>query len=207
MDVDRPFIDPAIIGIPQGWDDDYTVPVAGESSSHFRRPYPNLTPLRDRVKLAGLTSRRRHEGPSDAMIKASTSHRRPSIPLIQAKPSAPIAHLGHGDSSTTRLKRAEKRPTAVSNRRWGDGVYKVGYEREILDTYVIVQFCVTDISEARLHETMLDLVGSHTFATFKTPPARVLDVRPSSCQFSVSLILLGWDGLGTLADLPIPIMA
>jgi hypothetical protein len=35
---------------------------------------------------------------------------------------------------------------------------------------------IANISEARLHETMLDLVGSHTSAKFNTVPSRVLDV-------------------------------
>lgn len=129
MDVDRPYIDPTILGIPQGWDDDYMVPVAGESPARFtRRPHANLNPLRDRVKLVNFTNRRRNEAPTSP-VRPSASDRGPSIPRVQRD-------QGKGDGITQHIvaPRVEGRRTIGQKCNWGESVYRVGYEREIMDT-------------------------------------------------------------------------
>ncbi|ORX39928.1 hypothetical protein BD324DRAFT_648546 [Kockovaella imperatae] len=54
------------------------------------------------------------------------------------------------------------------------GVYRVGWEREVLDL------------EARMHESLAELVGGHTFARPDTSPKTVLDLGTGSGHWCIS---------------------
>jgi hypothetical protein len=137
MDVNRPPIDPTIRGIPQGWDDDPLVSVAGESPARPPHPSPNpQIPLRNRVKLANFANRRRADG-QGTMRRDGNTNQRP--PIVQDKPLS-FGAAAHRNESTPKLgttAHVDKREGLRKNGQkctWGDCVYKVGYEKNVLDT-------------------------------------------------------------------------
>jgi hypothetical protein len=189
MDVDRPPIDPDMLGIPQGWHDDLMTAMAMENSPNIpRRTASHITPFRDRMKLLAASTRRRNDQEGAYVPPTVTSS---SAPLIFGN-----QHVKQDSSrnNTPELKSvqstlSEARTSHSGKRSMGESVYKVGYEREVMDTSVVLvrKTDKTDSGrEARLHATLHDLFDSHVFAKLAVQPKRVLDVSETAglCSFA-----------------------
>lgn len=134
MEVGRPAVDPSIRGIPQGWDDGslMTATVVPPSRTTDRLD-TNQAPLRSRVKLASFANRRKLDGAeADGGRDRRSPHFRPKpsslkegVDQVSGFPRNGIASHNGG----------EGKPRQHGQKcTWGDCIYKVGYERQVLDT-------------------------------------------------------------------------
>lgn len=138
IDAGRPPVDPAIVGIPQGWDDDLTMEVPGQSTVRATRRLPtHYTPLRQRVKLGAF-------GPKDKQATIAprwgvdSTRSNVDISNVDADAALPTPtesiRMTKGGSSRHQGSRSGSGLFGQSRKRHlGDSIYRVGYEREVLD--------------------------------------------------------------------------
>jgi len=138
-DVENHYIDPSYDSDttePPGWHDDLMTAMAAESpTSRSRRAgaHITMTPFRERMKLLAAGTRRRREGGgtfTPPTVIASTS---PSIfDYDRVKTERARGSVDHPASARPRDNEENTSPSG--KRTWGESIYRVGYEREVLDT-------------------------------------------------------------------------
>lgn len=135
VDVDRPQVDASILGIPQGWDDDPHVEVdnnRNEPSPTSVNPRP--IPLRHRIHLTSRATRSRtllqphipigrHDAAHEQIGTNSRSH---GTAEPATRPSTLPSAAFKDDRQSGMFESSRKR-------HCGEGIYRVGYEREVLD--------------------------------------------------------------------------
>ena len=137
VDVDRPQVDASILGIPQGWDDDPDVNVYGRGPSlqaddrAVSRPH---LPPRSRIHLTSRANRQRTQ--TQVLVNKHdignsppgfSSVSRDSGPTQSRPLDGPPAEMFKDDRRPGMFERSRRR-------HWEEGIYRVGYEREVLDT-------------------------------------------------------------------------
>jgi hypothetical protein len=117
----------------QGWHNDLMTAMAAEGATHCRRTVTHITPFRDRIKLIAANSRRRNDFGGTF-----------TPPAVIASTSSSI--FDHSPVRSDRRRSSAEQPKSASpslnheytsptgKRTWGEAIYKVGYEREVLDT-------------------------------------------------------------------------
>jgi hypothetical protein len=94
-----------------------------------------MTPFRERMKLLAASTRRRHDGGGTGTFTPPTviASASPSIfDYEQVKTERARSSLDHPASA--KRSDSEEYTSPGGKRTWGDSIYKVGYEREVLDT-------------------------------------------------------------------------
>lgn len=138
-DVENPYIDPSYDSDttePHGWHDDLMTAMAAESPTSRSRgavAHMTMTPFRERMKLLAAGTRRRHEGGgtfTPPTVIASTS---PSI-FDYDKVKTERARSSIDQPASARPRDKEDHTSPSGKRTWGEAIYRVGYEREVLDT-------------------------------------------------------------------------
>lgn len=138
VDVDRPQVDASILGIPQGWDDDLHVNVDSNHTVQSTSIDPRPIPLRHRIHLTSRATRSRTLLHSQIPIGR---HDPAHVPIGDKPPG----HGVPGPQSTQATKTSIQSSGAFKDdrqrgmfessrkRHCGEGIYRVGYEREVLD--------------------------------------------------------------------------
>jgi hypothetical protein len=124
------------INEPQGWHGDLMMAMAAENpANRSRRAGAHMTSFRERMKLLAASTRRRHDGGGTGTF---------TPPTVIASTSSSI--FDYDQVKTERARSSIDQPASAKppvneeytspggKRSWGDSIYKVGYEREVLDT-------------------------------------------------------------------------
>jgi len=132
-DVSRQSSNSDISTTQQGWHDDLMTAMLAEGLTHSRRTVTHITPLRDRIKSIAANSRRRNDYGgtfTPATVTASTG------PTIFDYSAAHFDREGDSAEQPTLANRPidQEYTSAAGKKTWGEAVYTVGYEREVLDT-------------------------------------------------------------------------
>lgn len=117
----------------QGWHDDLMTAMAAEGPTHSRRTVTHITPFRDRIKSLAANSRRRIDAEGTFTPPTVTTSTGPSIFDSSPVRGDHVRNSADQPKSAAPPKDQEYNSTA-GKRSWGEGTYKVGYEREVLDT-------------------------------------------------------------------------
>jgi len=131
--VSRQSSDSDLSGTQQGWHDDLMMAMAAESSAQSRRAVTHITPFRDRIKTLAANTRRRHDYGDTFTPPTVTASTGPSIfdysPVRPTQVRSSAEQPRTGDPPVHR-----ERITSTGKKTWGEAIYKVGYERQVLDT-------------------------------------------------------------------------
>jgi hypothetical protein len=131
-DVSRQSSNSNISTTQQGWHDDLMSAIAAEGPTHSRRAVTHITPFRDRIKSITANSRRRNDFGGTF-----------TPPTVTASTSSSM--FDHSPVRSDRRRSSPEQPKSASpstnqeytspagRRTWGEAIYKVGYEREVLD--------------------------------------------------------------------------
>jgi hypothetical protein len=132
-DVSRQSSNSDISTTQQGWHDDLMSAIAAEGPTHSRRAVTHITPFRDRIKSITANSRRRNDFGGTF-----------TPPTVTASTNSSI--FDHSPVRSDRRRSSAERPkpsapptdeectSPAGKKTWGEAIYKVGYEREVLDT-------------------------------------------------------------------------
>jgi hypothetical protein len=132
-DVSRQSSNSDISTTQQGWHDDLMSAMAAEGPTQTRRTVTHITPFRDRIKSITANSRRKHDFGGTL-----------TPPTVIASTNSSI--FDHSQVRSDRRRISAEQPKSASSekdqeymspagkRTWGEAIYKVGYEREVLDT-------------------------------------------------------------------------
>lgn len=140
VDVDRPQVDASILGIPQGWDDDPDVDVNDHDPPHpsdSRIASRPMLPLRSRIHLTSRANRQRTLT-QISTGRHDTTHAAPGVRSVSrdigTSQSRPIAAPSVSRIDAFKDDRHPGMFETSRKRHCGEGIYRVGYEREVLDT-------------------------------------------------------------------------
>jgi len=135
-DVSRQSSNSDISTTQQGWHDDLMTTMAAEGPTHSRRTVTHITPFRDRIKSIAANSRRRHDLDGTYTPPTVTASTRPTI-----FDHSPVRSDGKWNSPerpeqpNLASKPIDQEYTSPAGKKTrGEAIYKVGYEREVLDT-------------------------------------------------------------------------
>jgi hypothetical protein len=132
-DVSRQSSNSDISATQQGWHDDLMTAMAAEGPTHSRRTVTHITPFRDRIKSLAAKTKRRNDHGGTFIPPTVTTSTSPSIfdySPVKATPSRESADPPGSASPRTH----QEQTSSAGKRTWGEAIYKVGYEREVLDT-------------------------------------------------------------------------
>lgn len=142
VDVDRPQVDASILGIPQGWDDDPQVDVIHDRTESMDDRTPaRQTPLRHRIHLTSRANRSRTVVQTQIPVGRRDIAHAPVLTKAighetHISRSAQVASSPRRTSSAFKDDRQAGMFESNKKRHCGEGIYRVGYEREVLDMWV-----------------------------------------------------------------------
>lgn len=127
MDSGRPTVDPGILGIPQGWEDDPNVAPTASESNRVPTETPSTYPVpwRKRVKLSARTPATGLQGARQDVNTVQVADRNRSS-RVNPHTRDVNSNEGHKDGLGREGRAVE--PTG------GAPVYQVGYDRNVMDT-------------------------------------------------------------------------